>query len=81
MSVPVASWVASASGGMRFDARTEFQKKRRPSAVLTDGCLEGSTGGTTNGRKKRKGFHWFRLELTGRSPSIWQVTPDGSDWR
>jgi hypothetical protein len=39
-----------------------FEKKGRPSGVLMDDFLAGSTGRMKDGRKKRKGFHQFRLE-------------------
>ena len=34
-----------------------FEELGRPSAVLTDDFLARSTGGMTDGRKKKKGFH------------------------
>jgi len=34
----------------------------RPPAMLPDDFLSGSTGGMMDGRKKCKGFSWFRLE-------------------
>ena len=52
-------------------------KKGRPSAVLTDDFLEGSTGGMEDGRKKGKGFHWIGTLVL--SSSYFRLTPVGSD--
>ena len=56
-------------------------EKGSPSAVLTDDFLAGSDDRMTDGRKKRKGFHWFGLERSISDLSYFRLTPVGSDWR
>ena len=59
-----------------------FEETGRPSAVLTDDFLAGSTDGMTDGRKKRKGFHdSIGLERSISDLSYFRLTPVGSDWR
>ncbi|PIZ19777.1 MAG: hypothetical protein COY50_08235 [Deltaproteobacteria bacterium CG_4_10_14_0_8_um_filter_43_12] len=54
----------------------------RPSAVLTDDFLAGSTGGMTDGRKKKKGFHDSNgLECSISDLSYFRLIPVGSDLR
>lgn len=54
-----------------------FEETGRPSAVLTDDFLEESTDGMTDGRKKKKGFHWFGLERSISDLSYFRLTPSG----
>ena len=76
---------ASASGRKRFGSGCGFGEAGSPSTVLSDDFWEGSTGGMTDGREKKKGFHdSIGLDWGNRSISdlsYFRFTPVGSDWR
>ena len=69
-------------GGKDLVPGAFFEEMGSRSAVLTDDFLAGSTGGMTDGRKKKKGFHdSVGLECSISEPSYFRLIPVGSDWR